>query len=476
MNFAIRNALVPQSLSYEKIDVEVIANRIGAIRPSEPFRETSYPVSVDAVSIDAVIDGRDKLLIAGFVNGHTHSSQIWQRGLISQLPLELWLADLFDSTPTNLEHFYLGAVSTAVDTILSGGTCVVDHAYLASGQELETVAALVKGYTEVGIRAVIAPLIQDLPFVAGLPAGMSLPHTPYPRSTAEILELMEAIIRQFHQPEAGIYIGLGPTGFHRCSDQLLEGCATLSDRYNLCCHSHLLETKAQKRLAQERYGRSGVEHLQQLGFLNERTSLAHGVWLSDQDIEILAATRSTVVHNPVSNLRLGSGIAPILKCLQAGVNVAFGCDGAASNDAQNLLEAIKLGTILHTVSDPDYRSWLTPHTALTMAALGGAKGINLADQIGSLTPGKQADLVLYDLQHPAFLPCTDPVQLLVLGRPTDVVDYVWVNGKLIVEQGKVVTVDVSHLRQELQARNRGKNRPKFQTIHQIEPHYRKQIC
>ena len=124
-------------------------------------------------------------------------------------------------------------------------------------------------------------------------------------------------------------MGLGPTGFHRCSDDLLQGCMALSDRYQLCYHTHLLETKAQQRLAQERYGTSGVKHLHQLGCLQIRTSVAHGVWLDDDDMEILAATGATLVHNPVSNLRLGSGLAPILKCLQAGVNVSFGCDGAA---------------------------------------------------------------------------------------------------------------------------------------------------
>lgn len=464
MDFSIQNVLVPQGETYETIDIQVVAGRIHSIAPSS---------QADAQS--TAISGQDRLLLPGFVNGHTHSSQVWQRGLIPQLPLELWLADLFDSTPANLEQFYLGALSTAVDTILSGGTCVVDHAYLVPTRELETVAELVRGYRQVGIRAVIAPLIQDMPFVAGLPSGSSLPHSPYPRSTDELLQLMEAIVQRFHQPEEGIYIGMGPTGFHRCSDKLLEGCAALSDRYHLCQHAHLLETKAQKLLAQERYGISAVEHLHRLGFLNDRTSLAHCVWLTDSDIEILAATRSTVVHNPVSNLRLGSGIAPILRCLQAGVNVSFGCDGAASNDAQNLLEAIKLGTILHTITDPDYQRWLSPHITLTMAALGGATGINLADQFGSLSVGKAADLVLYDLMHPSLLPCNDPVQLLVLGRPTEVVDRVWINGKPIVQQGQILTIDVEDLRRELADRSRGSHPPQFQSIQQVEPHYRKVI-
>ncbi len=149
--------------------------------------------------------------------------------------------------------------------------------------------------------------------------------------------------------------------------------------------------------------------------LSDRTTLAHCVWLNDADIAILAETQSTVVHNPLSNLRLGSGIAPILKYRQAGVNVTFGCDGASSNDSQDLLEAIKMGSILHNVTDSDYQHWITPRQAVEMASLGGAKGLNLADKLGSLTVGKQADLVLYDLTNLSLLPRTDPIGLLVLG-------------------------------------------------------------
>lgn len=462
MSVIIHNVLIPDKDSTTSASVELKGDRIQQI------------YSPTDATVDTYIDGRDKLLLPGFVNAHTHSSQVWQRGLIGQLPLELWLAHVFDSTPTDLEQFYLGAVSTAVDTLLSGGTCLIDHAYMIPGQELETVAALVKGYKQVGIRAVIAPLIQDLPFVAGLPKGCTLPHKPYPHSTADILTLMAAIIQQFHDPDSGIYIATGPTGFHRCSDELLVGCVDLSKRFDLCFHTHLLETRAQQQLAEERYGETAVQHLQKLGVLGDRTTLAHSVWLTADDIAILADTGATVVHNPVSNLRLGSGIAPILKCLQAGVNVAFGCDGAASNDAQNLLEAVKLGTILHTITDPDYQRWLSPHTVLQMAAQNGARGVGLKE-LGTISPGEVADVVLYNLAHPSLLPFNDPLQLLVLGRPTDVVEQVWINGKQIVENGNMKTVDVAALYQELRDRTRHPDLPQFHTLNSIEAHYRQML-
>ena len=412
MNFNIQNVLIAVEDGYAKVDVQVLDGTIVAIAPS-----------LDVVG--TLINGDNKLLLPGFVNAHTHSSEMWQRGIMSNFPLELWLAEMYDFAPLDPEKVYLSALGTAVETLLSGGTSVVDHLVLIPGKELETIATAVRAYREIGIRAFVAPLIQDESLTAGIPSGgTSQTHDPYFLSTATTLELIEEAVRQFHRPDEGVSILVAPTGIQLCSDTLFEGCIELSDRYNLCRHSHLLETKAQEKLAQEKYGCSGVEHLKQIGYLGEVTTLAHCVWLTDKDIAMLAETKSTVVHNPLSNLRLGSGIAPILKYRQAGVNVTFGCDGASSNDSQDLLEAIKIGSILHNVTDLDYRHWLTPRQALEMASLGGVKGLNMADQLGSLSVGKKADLVLYDLTNLSLLPRTDPIGLLVLGRPTNVVDSV----------------------------------------------------
>ncbi|MBU7584745.1 MAG: amidohydrolase [Nostoc sp. TH1S01] len=460
MNFTIKNVLISTDDVYSTTDVQVVDGKIAAIAPH---------LNV----VGTAVNGEHKLLLPGFVNAHTHSSEKWQRGIIPPLPLELWLAHLYDFAPLDTEKVYLSALGTAVETLLSGGTSVVDHLVLIPGEELETIASAVRAYREIGIRAFIAPLIQDESLTAGIPSGENeRNHEPYFRSTAETLALVEEAVRQFHRPDAGVSILVAPTGIQLCSDALFTGCIELSDRYNLCRHSHLLETKAQEKLAQEKYGCSAVEHLKRLGYLGDRTSLAHCVWLNEFDIEILADTQSTVVHNPLSNLRLGSGIAPILKYRQAQVNVTFGCDGASSNDSQDLLEAIKIGSILHNTTERDYQYWITPRQATEMAALGGAKGLNMADKIGSLTVGKQADLVLYDLTSLSLLPRTDPIGLLVLGRPTNVVDSVWVNGKQIVAEGKVTTINVDELRQELFQRSQWDTQRQSPTVAEIEAHYR----
>lgn len=460
MAFTIQGALIPTEQGYDTVDVYLEADRIAAVAPHLPPQGT-------------VIDAHDKLLLPGFVNAHTHSSEMWQRGLIPPLPLELWLAELYDFTPLEPEQIYLSALGTAVETLLTGGTTVVDHLVLIPGREKETIAAAVRAYREVGIRAFVGPLIQDQALTSGVPTGgEAVEPDPYLRSTAETLDLMRQTIDLFHRPEEGINIMVAPTGAQLCSDTLFEGCVELSDRHNLCRHTHLLESKAQKLLAQERYGYSAVEHLKRLGFLSARTSLAHCIWLEDEDIALLAETQSTVVHNPLSNLRLGSGIAPILKYRQAGVNVTFGCDGSASNDSQDLLEAIKIGSILHNPTDLDYRHWITPREAVRMAGWGGAKGLGLQDQMGSLAVGQKADLVLYDLTQLSLLPRTDPIGLLVLGRPTQVVDSVWVNGKQVATAGQVSTIDVAGLRQALFQQSQWMDNRQSPTLEAIETRYR----
>ena len=459
MNFTIQNVLIAAVDSYDTVDVEVVDGIIAAIEPS-----------LDVIG--TAINGKNKLLLPGFINAHTHSSEMWLRGAISAFPLELWLAELYDFAPLDLEKVYLSALGTAVETFLSGGTSVVDHLGLIPGKELETIAIAVSAYKEIGIRAFVAPLIQDESLTAGIPSGETeRTHLPYFRSSTATLELIEEAVRQFHRPDEGVSILVAPTGIQLCSDALFTGCIELSDRYNLCRHSHLLETKAQEKLAREKYGCSAVEHLQRIGYLSDRTTLAHCVWLTDADIVTLAETKSTVVHNPLSNLRLGSGIAPILKYRQAGVNVTFGCDGAASNDSQDLLEAIKIGSILHNLNDVDYQHWITPRQAVEMASSGGAKGLNMTE-LGSLTVGKKADLVLYDLTSLSLLPRTDPIGLLILGRPTNVVDSVWVNGKRVVADGKVTTINVDELRQQLFNHSQWETQRQSQTVAEIEAHYR----
>lgn len=435
-SFTLQAALVPTETGYQSQDVRVEAGVITA-------------VGTDLAIAGETIDARGKLLLPGFVNAHTHSPEMWSRGLVPLVPLELWLSGLYNSPPLTPHQTYLAALWTAAETLLSGGTTVVDHLILTPGQELETIAAAARAYQEIGIRAVIAPLIQDHPMSVAMPSGHPSDGLPKTDQTGAVLELLEIAVQRHHRPAQGIYLAAGPTGFQLCSDALFEGCSALAERYDLCCHTHLLETKAQQLLAYERYGVSGVEHLKDIGFLGPKTSLAHCVWLDQRDIDLLATTGATVVHNPLSNLRLGSGLAPLLKYAQAGINVSFGCDGSASNDGQDLLEAIKLGTLLHNTTDFEYRHWLSLRQAVSMASLGGTRGLGLQDTVGSLAVGQQADLVLYDLENWSLQPTSDPLGLLLLGRPSGAIAHLWIKGRPIIVDHQLTTVDLPSIGQAL---------------------------
>ncbi|MEM8640843.1 MAG: amidohydrolase [Cyanobacteria bacterium P01_G01_bin.54] len=460
ISFTIHQALVPSSDGYCTTDVQISDGLISAIAPQLPSQGDA-------------IDATHQLLLPGFVNAHTHSSEFWQRGVIPPYPLELWLGELHEFSPLAPEQIYLSALATALETLQSGGTCLVDHLVLIPGQELETVAAAVRAYREIGIRAFIGPLIYDESLSQGIPdGGANREPEPFYCSTTEMLNLMETMIGRFHAPEQGINIMVAPTGVQLCSDDLFRGGIEIGDRFGLCRHTHLLETRAQQRLAQEKYGCTAVEHLHRLGFLSERTSLAHCVWLTEGDRALLQQTGSTVVHNPLSNLRLGSGIAPILKYHQAGINIAIGCDGAASNDGQDLLEAIKLSTLLHNVTDPDYRHWLTPRITLDFASRGGAIGLGLGQHCGQLAVGMSADLVLYDLGNLSLLPKTDPMGLLVLGHPTRAVSTVWVQGECCIQQGQAQRINEAELTQKLMQYGDWFTNRSSVNIAQLETHYR----
>jgi 5-methylthioadenosine/S-adenosylhomocysteine deaminase len=199
----------------------------------------------------------------------------------------------------------------------------------------------------------------------------------------------------------------------------------------------------QTRIAMERYGTTMVRHMDRLGVLSSRLSCAHTIWIGDDDIERLAATGTVVVHNPESNLKLGTGIAPISKMLAAGVTVALGTDGSVTNDNLVLHEAIRLAAILGRVAERERSKWVTARQALAMATEGGAKAAQLPKSIGRIQAGYRADVVLYDLDTPAWTPFNDPVQQMVFAETGASVHTVIVDGAVVVENRAIKAFDAA---------------------------------
>jgi cytosine/adenosine deaminase-related metal-dependent hydrolase len=187
VSFTIQKVLIPVEQGYSTVEVQIAENQMSAIAPNLEV-------------VGTAVDGQNKLLLPGFVNAHTHSSEMWQRGIIPPIPLELWLAELYDFAPLEPEQVYLSALGTAVETLLSGGTSVVDHLVLIPGKEIETIASVVRAYQEIGIRAFIGPLIQDESLTAGIPNGEAQrEHETYIRSTEATLALMQEAVDKFHK-------------------------------------------------------------------------------------------------------------------------------------------------------------------------------------------------------------------------------------------------------------------------------------
>jgi len=199
-------------------------------------------------------------------------------------------------------------------------------------------------------------------------------------------------------------------------------------------------------------GQGGIAYLEARGYLRPGTSLAHAIWLETGDLERLASSGATLVHNPVSNLRLGSGHFPFREARQMGVSVALGSDGSASNDNQNMFGVLKCTGLLHNRPGTDYRQWPDPRGIFEAATLGGAEALGLSQELGHIAPGQLADLVLFDLQTSAFLPLRDPYLHLVYSETGTSVTMVIVDGVVVVERGTVLSVDEEELRQEIRER------------------------
>jgi len=240
---------------------------------------------------------------------------------------------------------------------------------------------------------------------------------------------------------------IAPTIPLHCSDAFMTGCATLAREFDVGLQTHLAETKTQAVLAVKRYGESMVEHLVRLGLPGTNFSAAHGIWIDEHDIARLAAAGASVVHNPMSNLRIGSGVAPARAILDAGLNLAIGTDATNTSDGQNMFEALRLAAYLSRVSDPDPARWLSVEEVFRAATVGSAAALGLR-QVGPLAPGYAADIVFVDLRHINYVPLRAPLLQLVFAENGAAVESVMIGGRMVLEHGRMLTVDEARLRDE----------------------------
>jgi guanine deaminase len=238
---------------------------------------------------------------------------------------------------------------------------------------------------------------------------------------------------------------VAPTIPQHCSDAFILGCAALARDFNIGLHSHVAESKIQAVTGIRLYGQTQTAHLDKLGVLGPDFAVAHGVWLDNDDMARLGDHGSSVAHNPGSNMRLGSGLADARAMLERRVNLGIGTDGASCSDNQNMYEAMRLASFVSKVQGPDVERWLSTREAALAATEGSARVLGF-DRIGRIAPGYKADLVLIDLDHPNWLPLNDPVNQLVHCEDGTAVHSVMIGGRMVVENHRILTVDLERLR------------------------------
>jgi 5-methylthioadenosine/S-adenosylhomocysteine deaminase len=364
-------------------------------------------------------------------------------------PLEIWRAYYRASLRDMREDdFYASALLGGMEMLKNGATTVLDHFAGSASCRFMGAGAAIQAMRDLGLRHVAALTVTDKNYEDTIPLGDTDPKlndelkrmsASEAKTTQAWLAECQEFIETFHAPDKLTTACPGPSAVQRCTDELLTGCAEMSRQRNLPMHIHLAETKAQQVQGNAIYGHSLLRHLDSLGIVGANLSCAHSIWIEESDVELFAQRGATPVHNPASNLRIGSGLAKVKEFLAAGVQVGLGTDGAASNDNQNMFDAVRLVSLIHNQAGSDFNQWVTPAHALTMATRNGARAFGL--DAGMLAPGKLADVVLLRRDTPAYRPMNDVVNQIVFCENGSNVDTVIVNGEVVVQGGRLTKVD-----------------------------------
>ena len=401
-----------------------------------------------------------RLIHPGLVNAHTHSNGNLGKGMGDRWSLELLLtAAPMLNGHRGLDDLRLSAQIGAIEMMLKGCTACYDLFFEWPVPTPDGMATVASAYAELGMRAVVAPMVADRSFYEAIPGlAEALPPplqekvaalrmAPGAQTIAAIRDAFGAwtVDRDLVRP------AVAPTIPHHCSDEFILGCAGLARDFDVGLHSHVAESKVQAVASLKVYGKTQTAHLDALGVLGPHFTVAHGVWLDPDDMARLGDHGASVAHNPGSNMRIGSGLADTRTMLERRVNLGIGTDGATCSDNQNMYEAMRLASLVSKVQGPEWRRWLTTREAALAATEGSARALGLGDRIGRIAPGYKADLVMLDLDHPNWLPCNNPVNQLVHIEDGNAVHSVMIGGRMVVENRRVLNLDLARLRDRAEA-------------------------
>jgi 5-methylthioadenosine/S-adenosylhomocysteine deaminase len=454
---------------------------LGGAQGSEPFagdvlieqdRIAAIGPNLEAPAGTTVIDGTDRLVMPGLVNSHLHSSEALFKGRYDNMPLEIWMLyayPILGAKPLDERMVYLRSMLVAIESLKSGVTCLTDDIFESPQQTMGQLSAAVQAYDDIGIRATVSGHVIDKNFLDTIPFTREYVSAELqaevskltPPSVNEYIAFAKEAHERFEGRSGRIRFMLAPSAPQRCTPELMQAANELARAWKVPFHTHIVETKVQGVTGPEMYGRSLMRYMHDLGLLNPWTTIAHSIWVTDDDIALMGDAGVSIVHNTISNQKLGAGIAPVRKLLQAGVNVALGSDGICSNDTPRMFDVMKACGLIHKVTTPDYNRWLTTAEVLHACTLGGARSALLDKETGSLEVGKKADLIVLDMATVNFIPQNDLKTHLVYCENGSSVEKVLVNGEVVVDGGKLTKVDERALLDELRSLM-----PEFKAYHE----------
>jgi cytosine/adenosine deaminase-related metal-dependent hydrolase len=426
-------------------DILIEGDRIAAVAPGLP-----------AGGADQVIDASGRLVVPGLINAHYHSHDVLCRGLFEELPLEFWLLyTLPMGVSRSDEEVRARTLVGALESLRCGITTVQDMLGLVPLTERQT-DVVIGAYRDIGIRVVFSPMVWDIPAVAMMRKAERLPPEvremlgTQPRPVRDQLDYLE---HQFtrHPARGTLHWAIAPFAPQRCSPAMLEGCGALSARHDAAIYTHVYETRGQALIAREQFAKHGgslIGYLDDCGLLNPRLNIVHSVWISRAEIERMAAADAGIVLNQLSNMKLKSGIPPLLDMRDAGVRIGLGCDNCSGTDVQSVFQAMKMFCLTAAVSDPEPGPGLA-HEVLHHATLGNARTAGLSHCLGAIKPGFKADLILIDLNDVAYLPYNSAARQLVYTEAGRGIESVMVDGRMVIKQRVVKTIDEDALRREV---------------------------
>lgn len=432
-------------------NVRVAGQTIAAIGPD-----------IQSEAGDRIVDGTGKLLMPGLINGHFHSPGSFNKGALDDMPLELFMlyeVPPFDCPPTSPRMHYLRTLLGAMEMLKGGVTAVHDDPFYVPALTEELTDATMQAYADAGIRATVSINMPNVleytkyPFLYDLLPGelRERMRAAGAAGADELLSSYRRFIRVWHGAENGrLRCAVSCSAPQRVTKEYLHGLSELSSEHDIPYNMHILETRLQRVLGDELLeGRSLVRYVADEGVLHERSLVIHAIWVDEQDMDLLASSGCSVAHNPLCNLKLGSGIMPFRQLKKRGVNICLGSDEMCSDDAVNLWNVAKFGGLVHKITDPDYRQWPKATEILQCATRNGAAAMRQGDVTGSIEVGKQADLVLLDLQTLNFTPLNDLRRQLVFCEDGTSVRLVMVGGAIVVESGKLLTVNEEEIKAEV---------------------------